>query len=241
MHFDAPLALHDGSIGRDAPTDIALVQDAYGFAASWNNSGSTIVASFASPLAVGDDLAIYITYADSGTIKTIADDAGNQYTKLDDIDDGDNSQKSATAYGVVVTPEATQLTVTFDNGPCCRVVIAHELRGVDTTTPIDGHSFNQDDSEKATPNGVVATSSNSMMTTTIDRDYIFAATSNSNNSNNEVISAGTGMQLVADPPVGNGNPTASEDSIQVTHGPTVSTFTYSQNGAGLTMQMAFRP
>jgi hypothetical protein len=234
---DAPVAVQDDARPADAFTDISLVQIASGVADPWNDGASTISATFPAPVAQGDVVAIFVTYAGDTSIQTIADTAGNMYTKLDDIDDGNDTQKSATAYGVAAVAGATAITVTFADSKCCRLLIAHELHGVDSSQPLDAHSAHEDDDAKNTPDAVTSDS----MTTTTDRDYIFAGTSNASNDNGEVISAGTGMQLRANPPVGDGNPTASEDLIQVTHGAIASTFTYSSSGAALTMQMAFRP
>jgi hypothetical protein len=234
---DAPATLRDDAGTPDAFAGISLVQIASGVANPWGDGASTIAASFPAPIAQGDLVAVFVTYAGNTTVQTIADDAGNSYTKLEDIDDGGDTQKSATGYGVAVAAGATAITVTFADSKCCRLLIAHELHGVAASQPLDAHSSHEDDNAKASPDAVTSDS----MTTSSDRDYIFAATSNASNEDGEVISAGTGMQLRANPPVGDGNPTASEDLIQVTHGAFASTFTYSSSGAALTMQMAFRP
>ncbi len=234
---DAPSSLQHDAAPHDAFADISLVQIASGVANPWGDSASTISAAFPAPIAQGDLVAVFVTYAGNTNVQTIADDAGNSYTKLEDIEDGGDTQKSATGYGVATAAGATAITVTFADSKCCRLLIAHELHGVDASQPLDAHSSHEDDNAKTSPDGVTSDS----MTTSSDRDYVFAATSNASNEDGEVISAGTGMQLRANPPVGDGNPTASEDLIQVTRGAIASTFTYSSSGAALTMQMAFRP
>jgi hypothetical protein len=236
---DAPLATPDASEqAADAlPPTVQFVQSATGWASPWNDGASAIGATFTANVAQGDLIALYVTYADDTSIDTITDTLGNAYAVVDTIDDGGDGQKSSTAYAKNVAGGAVAVTVTFKDSTCCRVVIVHELAGADVASPLDGHSAHEDGSPGTQPDGASASS----MTTTADRDYIFAATSNASNAGGETITAGNGLVLRVDDVVPSGNPTASEDAMQATHGTMASAFTYSKNGAALTMQMAFKP
>ncbi|HEY1817829.1 MAG TPA: hypothetical protein VGG74_36055 [Kofleriaceae bacterium] len=234
---DAPVALDSRGPADAMPATVQFVQSATGWADPWNNGGSTVAATFAANVAAGDVIALYVSYAGGTSIDTITDTLGNTYAVVDTIDDSDDSQKATTAYATSAGGGVGIVTVTFKDSKCCRVVIAHELAGADPTSPLDGYSGHEDGSPGTQPDDVTSDS----MTTAADRDYIFAATSNASNESGETITAGTGLSLRVDDVVPSGNPTVSEDRQQATHGATTSTFTYSKNGAALTMQMAFKP
>jgi hypothetical protein len=234
---DAPLAaMHDSQVTDAAPA-VQFVQSATGWASPWNDGASTIAATFGANVTAGDVIALYVTYVGGTSIDSISDTLGNAYTIVDTIDDGGDSQKSSTAYTTSVGGGDGIVTVTFKDSQCCRVLIAHELAGADIASPLDGHSAHEDGSPGTQPNDVTPDS----MTTTADRDYVFAATSNASNESGETIAAGSGSSLRVDDQPPEGNPTVSEDQLQAAHGAISSTFTFSKNGAALTMQMAFKP
>jgi hypothetical protein len=234
---DAPPAIDSRPQADAMPATVQFVQSATGWANPWNDGASTISATFAANVAAGDVIALYITYAGATSIDTITDTLGNTYAVVDTIDDGGDSQKSSTAYVRSAGGGVGIVTVTFKDSKCCRLVIAHDLAGADPASPLDGFSSHEDDSPGTQPDDVTSDS----MTTKADRDYIFAATSNASNESGETITAGTGLSLRVDDVVPSGNPSVSEDRLQATHGAISSTFTYSKNGAALTMQMAFKP
>ena len=232
MKLDAPGAI----TAADAFAGVTFVQEAAGYSSPWEDGGSTIAATFSNEVTAGDVIALYVTYADDTSVKSVTDSLGNTFATVDGIDDDDNGQKAGTAYVISAATGVDTVTVKLDDSACCRVVIVHELHGADPSAPLDGHSAHEGNA-----NTSLNDATSDAMTTTSNRDYIFAATSNSSNASGEVITAGTGMQLRAKPSIPDGNPTVTEDSTQLQAGTTASTFTFSSGGAALTMQMAFKP
>jgi hypothetical protein len=116
-------------------------------------------------------------------------------------------------------------------------MLIHEIAGTDPTAPLDTHSTHHQNPNTSPDN---VTSGSAM--TTVDGDYIFAATSDAANASGQTISAGTDETAREMPAIPGGNPMVSEDEIQMTAGTITSTFTFSANGgASLTAQIAFKP
>ena len=221
------------------PTPLTLVQMGSTVASPWGNSSSQIAVMLAAPTQAGSVIALYATYEHSFTqggqqVDSVTDDKGNTYAVVDSLHDGGNGQDSATAYAMNVAAGTRTITANLHDSACCRIIIAHEIAGASTTAPLDGHKANQD-GNPGTNTGAVKTGS---MTTSADGDYIFAATSDASNASGQSIAAAGGatLRVVAT----GGNPTVSEDQLQTTKGPIESAFTFSHNGAALSMQMAFK-
>ena len=231
-HLDAPRP-------PDAPGPpmVKLVQTASNGELPWNNDGMTITATLPQPSAAGDLLAIYVSFEGSTSLASVTDDQSDPYTIVQTLTDSGDGQKSATAYAANVPAGVTTIVANLAQSKCCRLIVVHELRGVDPATPLDNYSGQHQSSTGTDTDGVTT----GPMTTTSANDYIFAVTSNSSNDNGQAITVGTNetLQVVLLP--SKGNPAVSEDQIQAVPGPISSTFTYSTDGSALTQQMAFRP
>jgi hypothetical protein len=183
-------------------------------------------------------IAVYVSFADGASLSQVTDSLHNTYTILDSVDDGNDSQKAATAYAVATASGPDMVTAMLSSSQCCRVILLHEISGVDASSPLDGHAALEQDAAPTNPDGV--TSGSAMLLAA--GDYVFAATSDGANTDGQMISAGTGETLRLIPAIPNGNPTVSEDEIQQAAGSVTSTFTFSQSGGrSLTAEMAFKP
>ncbi len=228
---------HDDASSSDALVGVTFVQAASGFASPWSSSSSSIVATFSNATAAGDLIAVYVSYAGNTSVQGVSDSLGNSYTVVDTVDDGDDTQKSSTAYAKNIAAGTDTVTVKLDGSVCCRVVIVHELGGADPAAPLDAHSGHEEGSTGTSSNAVTS----GTMTTTSDHDYIFAGTSDGKAASGQHITAGTGFELRATPAISNGNATVSEDATQAAHGAMTSAFTFAASGNALTLQMAFKP
>src|SRR5262249_17531340 len=156
-------------------------------------------------------------------------------TVVQSVTDGNSFQKSSVAYVVSGFSGAATVRVNLDASVCCRAMIVHELHGVDPASPLDVHAGQIQSSPGTAPDAV--TSGGVMRSAA--RDYIFGATSNSNGVTMMTITGGHGETLRESFKIPNGNTTASEDRIQLAPASAASTFTFSNNGPALTLEMAF--
>jgi hypothetical protein len=229
----------DGSkVVPDATIPPGFVQ---GFASSsspWSSSSDSIAAQLTQNVTAGDVIAVYVSFADGASLSKVTDSLANTYTLLDSVDDGHDQQRAATAYAVATASGPDTVTAKLSGSQCCRVILVHEISGVDKAAPLDGHAALEQDSAPTNPDGV--TSGSAMLLAA--GDYVFAATSDGANTGGQMITAGTGEQLRLVPAIPNGNPTVSEDEIQQAAGSVTSSFTFSQSGGrSLTAEMAFKP
>jgi hypothetical protein len=229
----------DGPRPPDAPGPrmVKLVQTAANGELPWNDNGSTITATLSQPSAAGDLIAIYVSYEGSTSLASVTDDQNDAYTIVQTVDDSGNTQKSSTAYAENVAAGVTTIVAKLAQSKCCRLIVAHELRGTDPAAPLDGFSGQHQSSSGTNPDGV----STGRMTTTGTGDYIFAVTSNSSNEGGQAITAGSSETMRIELMPTDGNPACSEDQIQGGPGDVTSTFTYAADGDALTQQMAFKP
>ena len=229
----------DGARPPDAPGPrmVSLVQTASHGEVPWNNDGSTITATLAQPSAAGDLIAIFVSYEGSTSLASVTDDQNDTYTIVQTVNDSGNTQKSSTAYAENVSAGVTTIVAKLAQSKCCRLIVAHELRGTDPAAPLDGFSGQHQSSSSTNPDGVAT----GPMTTTGTYDYIFAVTTNSSNESGQAITAGSSATVRVELMPTDGNPACSEDQIQVAPGDVSSTFTYSADGSALTQQLAFKP
>ena len=202
-------------------------------------SNDTVITSAAIATAPGDLIALYITYADSNSVsvKSVTDTAGNTYTIKDTADDGGDGQQATTAYAENIAGGSIVITATLTHSECCRLMIAHEVRGIATTNALDTSTAHHQGSPGTSTDDVDSGSKS----TSTSGDYVFAGTSNSSGAGGMMITAGTGETLRTNVTPPGGNATATEDEIQATSGSIQSTFTFSKNADALTAEMAFKP
>jgi hypothetical protein len=229
---DAMMAMPDAKKGP------AFVQGAANSSMSWSSNGATIAAQLTVDVTAGDVIAVYVSYSEGASVMSVKDSLDSAYTVLDTIDDSHNQQMASTAYAVATASGSNTVTVTLTGSVCCRVILVHEISGLNAADPLDGHAALEQDSVPTSPDGV--TSGSAM--TAMAGDYIFAATSDAANAGGQTIAAGTGETLRLVPAVPQGNPTVSEDELLATEGTVISTFTFSQSGGrSLTGEIAFKP
>jgi hypothetical protein len=236
---DSPQPARDAmAVMPDAKQLPAFVQGAANSSMSWESNGETIAAQLTVDVTAGDVIAVYVSYSEGASVSSVKDTLDSTYTVLDTIDDSHNQQMASTAYAVATTSGSDTVTATLTGSVCCRVILVHEVSGLNAADPIDGHAALEQDTAPTTTDGV--TSGSAM--TAMAGDYIFAATTDAANTGGQVITAGTAEKLRLVPPVPDGNPTVSEDELQAAAGVVISTFTFSQSGGySLTGEMAFKP
>jgi hypothetical protein len=237
-------ASFDANVTRDTPrqTDgpppmVTFVSSTSGAVMPWNTGVIAYSMTLASNPGAGNLLAVYVTFDGRVNLSSITDSAGNAYTIVQAINDSSNQQKAVMAYARVAATGPDTIMASFDSGGCCNAMIVHELHGANAATPLDTHAGQVQANAGTATDGVTTGAATSQG----QYNYVFAATSNSTNTGGLVISAGTGQTLREKLVPPGGNPTSSEDRIVAAPGAVASTFTFSKNGAALTLEMAFRP
>jgi len=230
--FDTRVDAHPTA--ADAALGPRFIQEASAYAANWNNGASSIAVTFSQPVAQGNLIAIYVTYATQGGSYLNTTDAQNDtFMPVDTASDGGQQQAATSVYAANVAGGTVTVTVQFNGSPCCRVVVAHEIAGVST---IDAHSSNHQSSV-----GTSADAVNAGTITTNHPDYVFAGTSDPSNANSQAITAGSVETLRANSAPTGDNQTMTEDLMQSTSGAVSSKFTFSKSAPALSLQMAFQP
>ena len=225
----------DARAADSAVPMVTFVHATAAAASQWNDSSPRTFQLSLSPTA-GNLLALYFTFDGRVNLTNIDDTSGTTYTIVDSIEDGDNQQKAVTAYGTVAFTEPITITAHFDSGGCCSAMIVHELHGASAASPLDAHAGQFQGGSDGGTDGVTTGG----VTTHAMNDYVFAGTSNSGNDGLS-IDAGTGETTRETLVPSGGNPTSSEDRIVAAPSTAASTFTYTQSGNALTLEMAFKP
>jgi hypothetical protein len=220
-----------------ADTSVSVVQTASIASSPFGMEESSVTLPLPTPIGAGNLLAVFVSYADGVTLTSVTDNLGNTFKLVRTVDDMPHSQAATTAYAQNTKAGVDSVTANFNGLTCCRSVIVHELHGADTIAPLDGNSARL---QTGAGTGTDSVTSGQMFTQS-PRDYIFAASTNSDGVTGQTISAGTGFSRREILTPSAGNSTVSEDENVNAPGSVSSTFTYSNNGASLTMQMAFRP
>ena len=94
----------DGRPAPDAPLGPRFVQAASAYAANWNSGASSIAVTFAQPVAAGNLIAIYVTYATQGGSYMNTTDAQNDtFMPVDTSSDGGQQQAATSIYAANVS------------------------------------------------------------------------------------------------------------------------------------------
>jgi hypothetical protein len=242
---DAPRPI-DGAIAHDAPHDtppdaappeVTFVQGSGTVNSNWGNGGDTLALTMPDAIGSGDAIAVFVSWADQGSLGSITDSLGNTFTVVKTVDDGNQNQEGAVAYAQDVIGGSDTITAHFGSSPCCRVLLAHEVRGASISSAA-GSATGQ---VQTAGNG-----SNAVTSTFVDAgsgDYVFGVSTDVAGTTNQTIAAGTDETLRESllPGGGNGNATASEDRVVTGSGSAASTFTYGKSGEQITLELVLKP
>ena len=144
------------------------------------------------------------------------------------------SGRAAMGYAVVTGSGLTTFKATLSGGSQM-VFIVHEISGIDTAAPLDGHKINGQNTAGTGANAV----STGAITTTSNGDYIFAAMWQVDSATG--ITKDTGSWTQREYLHSNGNRyTMSEDEVQSAAGSVTGHFTITRNAPTLAGIMAFR-
>jgi chitodextrinase len=224
--------------GQTSGQILGAATPAFVQAASGNRYGSSVTASFSSPVTAGNTVAVYVAW--QGTTLTLNSVtapciSGNLVANPTTVS---NLGRAAMAYGVISTSGPCTITAGFAGGSSQVLILAHEISGVDTMAPLDN---NQDIINVQNSPGTGSDAITVTVTTSQSGDYIFGATYSPNGSGS-AINAGTGyaQRLYT---TDNPNRVAiSEDRLQTASGAVSVTFTGTVGYISwLTGLMAFKP
>jgi hypothetical protein len=221
--------------GDDAPPSAPhLVQSASTASPAGQMAGSLSL-DLPAAVAMGDLLAVFVSYDSGATLTSVSDDRGNIFTIANSVADATNSQIATMAFAKNIKGGSGKVHANFSGPICCRILIVHEVAGVNTLAPFDGFAGMLQTSPGTGTDAV----SSSPLATTRAPDYMFAVTTNSNDLPGQSITAGTGFTKRESLTPTGGNATLSEDMLVSVPGASSATFTYSMNGPALTAAMAF--
>jgi hypothetical protein len=127
--------------------------------------------------------------------------------------------RAAMAYAIARASGPDTVACNFSSTSMGKSILAHEISGVNTSTPLDGQKMNVQNSPSGGTDAITSTS----ITTTANGDYIVGFTFN-DSANQADWNAGTGYIKRQDLQV-QSYTTASEDKIQSLSGPVAATFT----------------
>jgi hypothetical protein len=212
---------------------------AYVQSASANDHYATASASARLTANVTANNAIAVWCAWTGTTQTlvsVTDTQGNAYALVDNPTSGAYG-RAAMAYAIARASAADTVSCNFSTAGIGKSIVVHEISGVNTSTPLDGHKIAVRTNPGTGANAVTSTA----ITTTTSGDYVVGFTFNAS-SNAADWNAGTGYVRRQDLRTASYT-TASEDRIQATAGATAATFTATGSAFGefITGVMAFRP
>jgi len=197
-------------------------------------SSPTVAVTLDAPVSSGNLVVVAVGTAvpgNSPVVFTCADDKGNTYTAVD-VGDGNNFQWGS-FYLQNITNGPQTITVAIDAGASSRqfsTIIATEFSGVQTTSPLDGHSINIFQAGTNTTDGITSGSA----TTTANGDLIWGACVNLSGSSTLVV--GTGYTLDQN----SGSDFVTEYRTQTTAGSVASTWTGTSADSFSSLMMAFK-
>ena len=171
----------------------------------------------------------------SQTLTGVTDTQGNAYTIVDNPTSGTYG-RAAMAYAIARASASNTVSCNFSTAGMGKSIVVHEISGVDTTAPLDGHRM----TVRASPGTGTNAIGSGTIQTTANGDYIVGFTFN-DSSNAAAWNAGTGYTKRQDLRVASYT-AASEDRIQAAAGPVDATFTATTAGYGefITGILAFR-
>ena len=211
---------------------------AYVQSASANDHYATASASARLAANVTANNAIAVFCGWTGTTQSlvsVTDTQGNSYTVVDNPTSGTYG-RAAMAYAIARATAADTVSCNFSTAGLGKSIAVHEVSGVNTSAPLDGHKMAVRTSPGTAANAVTSTN----ITTTTSGDYVLGFTFNSS-SNGADWNAGTGYVRRQDLRTA-AYAVASEDRIQTTAGAIAATFTATSFGYEfITGVMAFRP
>ena len=211
----------------------AYVQSASG---NDNYNTSSASAKFSSNVTVNDAIAVFCVWTGlSQTLYSVTDTQGDAFTIVDNPTNGTYG-RAAMAYAIARSSGGDSVSCNFSTASMGKSIIVHEISGVNTSTPLDGHNTNIQNSPGIGTDAITSTST----PTTMNGDYIVGFTFN-DSVNQADWSAGTGytkrqdLQTVS-------YTTASEDRNQSLSGSVAAVFTATAAAFGdfITGIMAFR-
>ncbi len=211
----------------------AYVQSASG---NDNYNTSSASAKFSSNVTVNDAIAVFCVWTGlSQTLYSVTDTQGDAFTIVDNPTNGTYG-RAAMAYAIARSSGGDTVSCNFSTASMGKSIIVHEISGVNTSTPLDGHKTNVQNSPGIGTDAITSTST----PTTMNGDYIVGFTFN-DSVNQADWSAGTGytkrqdLQTVS-------YTTASEDRNQSLSGSVAAVFTATAAAFGdfITGIMAFR-
>lgn len=184
-------------------------------------TSTTIAVTMTSAVTVGNLLAVFVAYGDTGFI-SCADNLGNTYTPVDNSGAAFSGDIARTFYAKITSGGTCTVTVTLSPAVGYRQLVVHEVSGVDTTTPNDKHIINKQTAPGTGANAVTSTA----QTTTTNGQYIFGAARICNVGTSKSLAQGTGFTSRENIVGGSdASPLRSEDQIQTTAGSIAATFT----------------
>ncbi|HEV2210257.1 MAG TPA: hypothetical protein VG167_15880, partial [Verrucomicrobiae bacterium] len=197
-------------------------------------SASSIRATFSSNVTAGDVIAVGVLAVDpTATVTSItAGCVSGNFTLLDGSIKSSAGSSGAQGYAVISSSGPCTVTANFSAPAAGAAITVHEISGINTSSPLDGHAMAAQNSPGTATNAV--TSGN--ITTTQSGDYIFGIALDSSRVG-AVFTAGTGYAAR----VTSASWLETEDKIQTSSGAVAATFSatpgYTQPITGI---MAFR-
>src|SRR6266478_2744557 len=212
---------------------------AYVQSASGNDHYNTSSASakFSSNVTANDAIAVFCVWTElSQTLNSVTDSQGSSYTLVANPTNGSYG-RAAMAYTIARASGPDTVACNFSSASMGKSILAHEISGVNTSTPLDGQKMNVHNSPGGGTNAITSGS----ITTTVNGDYVLGFTFN-DSSNQADWNAGPGYTKRQDLQV-QSYATASEDAVQTLSGSVAATFTATAATFGdfITGIMAFRP
>jgi len=220
--------------GARAAIGFVQVQGGEGF------NVASVAATFNSNVTSGNIIGIGVIWGSTSlTLNNVtATCVTGNFTLLDNpTTHSNNITRAAQGYGVISKSGSCTVTANFSGSSTAGVGISvHEVSGVNTSTPLDGHAMNV---QALVAVGSIFTSGN--ITTSQSKDYMMGTGFDAaGNGTNFILLPGAGFTLRKTADLGR---SATEDKIQSSAGSIAATFTNNGSFAmdGTTGIMAFEP
>ncbi|PYR76318.1 MAG: hypothetical protein DMF86_12700 [Acidobacteria bacterium] len=218
---------------RSAAAQASFVQSAGG---NDHYNSASASASLAAAVGAGHAIAVFCGWESlSQTLTSVTDSQGNAYTIVDNPTNGTYG-RAAMAYAIARASSADVVSCNFSTASMGKSVLVHEIAGVSSAAPLDGHAI----SVRLSPGGAANAITSGTITTTAAGDYIVGFTFN-DSDNQADWTAGTGYARRQDLQIASYT-AASEDRTQASAGAIAATFTATAANFGdfVTGMLAFR-
>lgn len=195
--------------------------------------GKTLTVTLTSPVSAGSVLALAVGWSGRPfSVSSITDNKGNVWSApLNPVDDG-HTGGGAQAYAKNAAAGSTTITVTLSGAPGFSQILVHEIKNVNTVSPLDVSAGKAQFLPGTATNAVTS----GLVTPASDSDYLFGAVFETNNGGG--VKAGS-APWVARVTSGIGR---SEDQVQSVHAAIAATFTNTNTfSCDQTFIMAFKP